>query len=32
MTLRALQVWRRFIVRLHESSDQLLRMACAAGW
>jgi uncharacterized protein YjeT (DUF2065 family) len=32
MALSAVRAWRRFIVQLHESSDQLLRMACAAGW
>lgn len=32
MALRGVQACRRFIVNLHDSSDQLLRMACVAGW
>jgi hypothetical protein len=32
MTLRAARPWGRFVVRLRESREQLLRMACAAGW
>lgn len=30
--VRAVRAGMRFVWRLHESRDRLLRMACAAGW
>jgi len=29
---RSVRAWAGLVVRLHESREQLLRMACATGW